>query len=173
MMNVGCKFRRSSNALASCEPNKSAAKGAWQPTIVELATAVGDTGGCYCTQGMDKLIKQCAAKAKTSLVTMEIGKPDEGIHCTLSIDGFKAANGRTFIGLNAFNQDGATFYGTMSVYEAKGGKTKYYLGGFNELTEDAILHDDQDLASPEVKAEWASLPPDIKKFLVGDPVVHP
>ncbi|MFO0619284.1 MAG: hypothetical protein U0414_42240 [Polyangiaceae bacterium] len=178
-MNAGCKFRRSTNKVASCAAAVPPTTTTWQPSARDVVAVVRNTrsmggsesGGCYCVVGIAAAVSACAAKVGTGAVQMQIGKEGDATDCTLSVEGFKSSDGRKFVRLNAQNRDQATFYGTLIVHELINGKSDYYVGGFNTIEASLFTlpasDPDADLASARARAEWPTLPADLKTWLAN------
>lgn len=178
LMNEKCAYRRSTNKLASCVAS-GAPGSAWRPSADEVAVVFNGTasmagkgsGGCYCAWGLAPVARACAAKVGTGAIEMQIGTDGDDTKCTVTVEGFRSSDGRKFVRLNAFNQDGATMYGTLIVHELLGRKGEYYVGGFNEINARLFTlpagDPDADFASTRARAEWPTLPADLKSWLAG------
>lgn len=179
MKNEGCKLRRSTNKVESCSAGVLYATSNWRPSADDVITVLrgtsssagSESGGCYCAAGLAAAAKRCAAKIGTGAIEMQIGNESDVVDCKLRVEGFKASDGRRFVLLSASNRDQATFYGTILIHEMLGKKSEYYAGGFNSIEASLFtlpLSDpDADLASARARAEWPTLPADLKTWLAN------
>jgi hypothetical protein len=162
-MNRGCKYRKNSGRVLSCE--RSEKSGAWAPDRKELEGMMKLVeGACYCAAGLVKPVQACARMQGTTAVTLVLGQPGEPTDCRLELRAGEF-QGRRFVVANAFNRDVATFYAVIHILERTNRGYQRYFRGFNRVPEALADADPGDEISPTMRAEWATLPADLRSFL--------
>lgn len=168
-MNVGCKYRRSTNIVSTCAKADPASKpariGAWTPSEKDVAAIFGASSACYCASDLDALARDCMRKAKTSIIEITIGKPDDPTDCSVTVSAAES-KGRRFVRLDAINRDVATFYSTITIDEVVGGARKNYIRGYNSIEESSIVAGESGV-SKELQSEWSKLPNDLQGWILG------
>jgi hypothetical protein len=162
--NEGCKRRRNSGVLATCE-SVTSNFGAWTPTVPEMTEAMKSAGGvCYCAENLYVPAEACAKRVGASTLKVGVGKQDDPTDCTITISAVSWKT-RRWIVVSAFNRDQGTFYGVVSIQErtAKGFET--YFEGFNNLPSDGEIQQGAQGVSAAMKRDWPALPADVKNAL--------
>lgn len=159
--NTGCKRRRNSGVLASCEAYKDNL-GTWSPTPREVVAVMqlADTV-CYCADALQVPAETCARRVKSGTVKLQVGQEGEPTDCTITISAAEW-KGRRWVVIDAFNRDLATFYSTLTLYEHTAGGFRRYYQGFNGLPDDKAVREGAEGVSPEMKRDWPTLPAQLR-----------
>lgn len=140
--------------------------GTWRPSRDEVLGAVRQVTGAKCIDaaGRENAVSWCMDQSGTT--TPEVGGGNGKYSaCNFSVHAFSWQN-RHWVKVNAFLGEGATFWGETFIYEIVGGQARHYVTGFVGT----MPHCDGGPAgsggqdSPAMKADWPSMPGDVRKF---------
>lgn len=162
-LNEGCKHRKNSGIVQSCEP-AIGHLGDWAPTRAEAREIMKvATGSCYCAGSLVPQVDACAKMQATGAVKVKIGRDGEPTDCTVTLRA-GTWSGRRFVVVDAINRDQATFYSVNQIVERTKTGYRLYFTGFNGVPGETDIPDGGEGVSPEIRTEWPTLPPELKAF---------
>lgn len=171
---VGCRSAGPAKPYEITECRASAASyGGWTAPPEVLARAVGTIGKTLCygywelaPQRVEASVKACASKAQTSSSSFQIPEPDGG--CTVEVSTAKHGE-RRWVWVRSTYARGAEVGDQQDIVELRGDSFVEYAHYWQcgQWSEEATKPDGlakQEGPSAAMRADWASLPEDLRVF---------
>lgn len=140
--------------------------GAWRPStkvLGRVARAIpNDT--CISNKQIAATLASCASQANSATVEASVEAP--GFSACSHTSRAMTWNNRHWVSISAFVGEGANFHGQSYIYEIEGEDPVAAYTGFAAASElcGSEVGNPENKTSPKLKADWASMPENVRKF---------